>query len=59
MQALLDSRDLARPEGLRDLAMMTLLARIGLRAGEVAVLRLGDIDRRHGEITARGKGEPA
>ena len=36
--------------------MLTLLARLGLRAGEVAALRLEDIDWRAGEITVRGKG---
>jgi site-specific recombinase XerD len=56
VQALLASCDLTRPEGLRDSAMMTLLGRIGLRAGEVAALQLDDIDWRHGEITVRGKG---
>ncbi len=56
VQALLASCDLTRPEGLRDFAVMTLLARIGLRAGEVAGLQLDDIDWRHGEITVRGKG---
>lgn len=56
VQALLASCDLTRPEGQRDFAMMTLLTRMGLRAGEVAGLRLDDIDWRHGEITVRGKG---
>ena len=36
--------------------MLTLLARLGLRAGEVAALRLEDIDWRAGEITVHGKG---
>ena len=36
--------------------MMTLLARMGLRAGEVAGLGLDDIDWRCGEITIAGKG---
>ena len=36
--------------------MLTLLARLGLRAGEVAALTLEDIDWRAGEITVRGKG---
>jgi integrase len=36
--------------------MLTLLARLGLRAGEVAALRLEDIDWRAGEITVCGKG---
>ena len=35
---------------------LTVLARLGLRAGEVAVLRLDDIDWRAGEIVVRGKG---
>ncbi|MEJ7744378.1 MAG: hypothetical protein WKF73_18660 [Nocardioidaceae bacterium] len=33
-----------------------LLARMGLRAGEVAGLQLDDIDWRRAEITIRGKG---
>jgi integrase/recombinase XerD len=48
--------DLVTAVGRRDLAILTLLARLGLRAGEVAALRLGDIDWRCGEITVRGKG---
>jgi integrase len=36
--------------------MLILLARMGLRAGEVAGLGLEDIDWRRGEITIRGKG---
>ena len=39
--------------------MLTLLARLGLRAGEVAALTLDDIDWRAGEITVRGKGSRA
>jgi len=41
---LLDSCDRRRPAGCRDFAILTVLARLGLRAGEVAALRLGDID---------------
>jgi integrase/recombinase XerD len=37
-------------------ALLTLLARLGLRAGEVAALTLNDIGWRAGEITVRGKG---
>lgn len=44
------------PTGSRDFAVLTLLVRLGLRAGEVACLQLGDVDWRHGEITVRGKG---
>lgn len=42
--------------GRRDLAILTLLARLGLRAREVASLELGDVDWRRGEIAVRGKG---
>jgi integrase/recombinase XerD len=42
--------------GRRDFAILKLLARLGLRAGEVARLRLEDIDWRAGEIRIRGKG---
>ena len=42
--------------GRRDYAMLTLLVRLGLRAGEVAALELGDIDWRSGEVVVRGKG---
>ena len=56
VRALLASCDRGTAGGRRDLAMMTLLARMGLRAGEVAGLRLDDIDWRRGEITIAGKG---
>ena len=42
VQALLDSRDRGAAAGLRDLTMLTLMARMGLRAGEVAALCLED-----------------
>lgn len=55
--ALLASCDRGTPVGRRDLAILTLLARLGLRAGEVAGLRLEDIDWQRGEITVHGKGD--
>src|SRR5258708_18671072 len=42
--------------GRRDFAILVLLARLGLRAGEVAGLDLADICWRQGEIIVRGKG---
>ncbi len=42
--------------GRRDYAILLLLARLGLRRGEVAGLRLGDVDWRAGELTVVGKG---
>ena len=53
---ILDSCDLATVTGRRDRAVLLLLARMGLRAGEAAGLRLDDIDWRAGEITVQGKG---
>lgn len=54
--ALLASCDRRRATGRRDYAILVLLARLGLRAAEVASLRLDDIDWRAGEIVVRGKG---
>ena len=44
------------PAGLRDYAVLSLLARLGLRGAEAAGLQLGDIDWRAGEIAVTGKG---
>jgi integrase/recombinase XerD len=41
----------------RDEAMLALMWRLGLRAGEVAALRLGDIDWANGILLVRGKGD--
>lgn len=53
--ALLESCDRGQRAGLRDFAMLTLMSRVGLRAGEVAGLRL-DIDWRSGELIVASKG---
>lgn len=42
--------------GRRDFAILMLLTRLGLRRGEVAALKLDDVDWRAGEIVIRGKG---
>jgi site-specific recombinase XerD len=42
--------------GRRDYALLLLLARLGLRAGEIVAMQLDDIDWRSGEILVRGKG---
>jgi site-specific recombinase XerD len=42
--------------GVRDRAVLLLLARLGLRASEVAQLKFADIDWRNGTITVCGKG---
>lgn len=53
---LLGSCDRRSALGCRDAAIVTVLVRLGLRAGEVAASRLADIDWRHGEIVVHGKG---
>lgn len=52
----LASCDRRRAVGRRDYAMLMLLARLGLRAGEVASLTLDDIDWHAGTLTVHGKG---
>jgi site-specific recombinase XerD len=56
LEALLASGDITTAVGRRNHAMVVLLARLGLRAGEVAGLRLEDLDWSAGEIVVRGKG---
>jgi integrase len=59
LRSLLASCDRRTPTGRRDHAIMLLLARLGLRAGEVARLGLDDIDWRRSEIAVLGKGNRA
>jgi len=48
-------RDGGAGSGVRA-AILLMLTRLGLRAGEVAGLWLDDVDWRHGELLVRGKG---
>jgi integrase/recombinase XerD len=54
--ALLGSCDRSKTLGRRDFAMLTVLARLCLRAGEVAALLVDDVDWHRGEVVVRGKG---
>lgn len=54
--ALLGACDLATVVGVRDRALVILLNRLGLRAGEAARLTLDDIDWVHGCLRVTGKG---
>lgn len=56
VRALLESCDTDTATGRRDLAILLLLVRLGMRRGEVACLQLEDIDWRAGELLVRGKG---
>jgi site-specific recombinase XerD len=55
VERVIASCDPASPVGRRDRAILLLLARLGLRAGDVAHLRLRDIDWREAWIQVRGK----
>jgi len=56
VQRVLDCCDKTTSTGRRNYAMLLLLARLGLRAGEVAGLNLEDIDWESARITIHGKG---
>jgi integrase/recombinase XerD len=55
LRRLLAGCDRRTRSGRRDYAILILLSRLGLRAGEIAGLGLDDIDWRHGELVVRGK----
>ncbi|HVA20318.1 MAG TPA: site-specific integrase [Solirubrobacteraceae bacterium] len=55
-RALLSCSDCRSPLGRRDHAMIVILLRLGMRANEVASLKVDDFDWRAGELVVRGKG---
>lgn len=56
VRTVLDGCDRTTALGRRDYAVLMLLAKLGMRAGEVATLVLDDIDWRSGEMLIRAKG---
>jgi site-specific recombinase XerD len=56
VQRVLDGCDRLTPIGRRNYAILLLLARLGLRAGEIVGLNLEDIDWKEGLMAIRGKG---
>jgi integrase/recombinase XerD len=54
-EQLIASLDGSSPRGLRDRAIIWCIARLGLRAGEVAQLRLDDIDWRNAVVRVRAR----
>jgi integrase/recombinase XerD len=57
VKRLFDTCDRRRTVGRRDYAVLLLLSRLGLRAGEVAAITLDDLDWRAGELVIHnGKG---
>lgn len=57
IERIVDACDPSEPLGARDRAILLLLARLGLRAGDVAGLRLGDIDWAHARLRVSGKSQ--
>lgn len=55
-KALLGACDRRRACGRRDYAVIVVMLRLGLRASEVATLRLDDLDWRVGQLSVHGKG---
>lgn len=51
-----ESKTWRSPAGLRNRAILLLLARLGLRAREIVCLELGDIDWSEGCLSVHGKG---
>lgn len=56
VEAIKAAADLTTTIGLRDYALVVMISRLGLRAGEAAALRLDDIDWHQGCLTVHGKG---
>ncbi len=59
IERIIASCDRATPMGLRDRAILLLLARLALRAGDVANLRLNDIDWDKAVVRVSGKSRRA
>ena len=57
VEQLLACCDRSTPTGKRDYAILLLLARLGLRGGEVLTMTLEDLDWECSEIVVRGKGQ--
>ena len=55
VERIIDSCDVSSPMGKRDRAILLLLARLGLRAGDIVQLRLHDIDWKGAWIHVSGK----
>jgi integrase/recombinase XerD len=56
VERLIASCDLTKPQGIRDKAILLLLARLGLRAGDILDMRLDDFAWNEGTLRVRGKG---
>jgi site-specific recombinase XerD len=57
VQSMLATCERETHTGRRDYAILLLMARLGLRAGEVVAMTLDDLDREAGLLIVRGKGQ--
>ena len=55
VERLIDSCDQSSPLGARDRAILLLIARLGLRAGDVSALKFGDLLWKEGTLIVSGK----
>jgi integrase/recombinase XerD len=56
VESLINSCDQSSPLGSRDRAILLLIARLGLRAGDVSALKFGDLLWEEGTLIVSGKG---
>jgi len=56
VQRIIDACDPNRPDGARDRAILLLLARLGLRGGDIVRMHLSDIDWAGARLRVAGKG---
>ena len=56
VERLIASCDLTKTHGIRDKAILLLLSRLGLRAGDILGMRLDDVEWNEGALRVRGKG---
>jgi site-specific recombinase XerD len=56
VERVIASCDVSVTKGLRDRAILLLLARLGLRASDIVAMRVDDVDWSRGTLRVRGKG---
>lgn len=56
VERVVSSCDLSKAHGLRDQAILLLLARLGLRGGDIVMMSVDDVDWKRGTLRVRGKG---
>jgi integrase/recombinase XerD len=57
IRLILDAPDATTPRGIRDRAMLQVMYGAGLRVSEIVGLKVGDVDRAKGIVSAFGKGQ--